>query len=56
MGDESLLGITALIAGEKDPRNLMIIFSMLRVFMIEWDISNHAEILFDSVRQKKPSL
>ena len=49
MGDDSLLGIMTLVAGEKDPRNLMIIFSMLRVIMIEWDISNHAEMLFDAV-------
>ena len=49
MGDESLLGITTLVAGEKDPRNLMIIFSMLRVIMIEWNIESHAEMLFDAV-------
>lgn len=49
MGDESLLGFTNLVSGEKDPRNLMLVFSMCRVFMLEWDISNHAEILFDSV-------
>ena len=49
MGDDSLLGFTTLVAGEKDPRNLMIIFSMLRVFMIEWNIEGHAEMLFDAV-------
>lgn len=49
MGDDFLLGITTLVAGEKDPRNLMIIFSMLRAIMIEWDISGHAEMLFDGV-------
>ncbi len=49
MKDESLVGITNLVAGEKDPRNLMLIFSMLRVFMVEWDISNHAQTMFDSV-------
>jgi DNA repair/transcription protein MET18/MMS19 len=49
MGDDSLLGIVTLISGEKDPRNLMIMFSMLRVIMIEWDISSHAEMLFDAV-------
>lgn len=27
----------------------MIVFSMLRVIMIEWDISNHAEMLYDAV-------
>jgi DNA repair/transcription protein MET18/MMS19 len=49
MGDDSLLGIMTLVGGEKDPRNLMIIFSMLRAIMIEWDISSHAEMLFDGV-------
>jgi DNA repair/transcription protein MET18/MMS19 len=49
MADESLVGITDLTSGEKDPRNLMLIFSMVRVMMLEWDISNHAQTLFDSV-------
>ena len=49
MKDESLVGITDLIAGEKDPRNLMLIFSMVRVLMVEWDIENHAQTMFDSV-------
>lgn len=49
MGDESLIGITDLVSGEKDPRNLMIIFSMLRAIMVEWDITNYAETMFDSV-------
>ena len=49
MGEESLVGITTVVAGEKDPRNLMLIFSMLRVIMLEWDISSHAETMFDSV-------
>ncbi|KAL9123020.1 MAG: hypothetical protein Q9187_000434 [Circinaria calcarea] len=49
LGDESLVGITDLVSGEKDPRNLMIVFSILRVVMIEWDVASHAETLFDSV-------
>ncbi|KAK6380376.1 hypothetical protein LTS17_005566 [Exophiala oligosperma] len=49
MGEESLTGIVELVAGEKDPRNLMLIFSMLRVLMMEWDITNHVEVMFDSV-------
>ncbi|PYI25720.1 DNA repair/transcription protein [Aspergillus indologenus CBS 114.80] len=48
MGDESLVGIVDLVTGEKDPRNLMMVFSILKVVMVEWDISNHAELLFDS--------
>lgn len=49
MGDKSLLGTLQVFSGEKDPRNLMLIFSMIRVLMIEWDISNHVETAFDSV-------
>ena len=44
MGNESLVGITDLVSGEKDPRNLMIIFSILKVVMVEWDVSGHAEV------------
>ena len=44
MGAESLVGITDLVSGEKDPRNLMIIFSVLKVVMVEWDIVGHAEV------------
>ncbi|KAJ9254166.1 hypothetical protein DTO207G8_3743 [Paecilomyces variotii] len=49
MGDESLVGIVDLMTGEKDPRNLMLAFSILKVVMVEWDIKNHIETLFDSV-------
>jgi len=35
--------------GEKDPRNLMIIFSLLQVPMTEWDIRANAQDLFESV-------
>lgn len=44
MGDESLVGVVDLMTGEKDPRNLMIVFSNLKVVMMEWDITNHAEV------------
>ncbi|KAI9652551.1 MAG: hypothetical protein M1829_001511 [Trizodia sp. TS-e1964] len=36
-------------AGEKDPRNLMIIFSILKVVMVEWDITKDKVALFDAV-------
>ena len=49
MHGESLVGITDLVSGEKDPRNLMIVFSILKVIMVEWDIVGHAEALFDAV-------
>lgn len=44
MGDESLVGIVDLMTGEKDPRNLMVVFSILKVVMVEWDVTNHAEV------------
>lgn len=49
LGDESLTAIVDLVAGEKDPRNLMVVFSILHAVMVEWDASNHAEALFESV-------
>lgn len=30
--------------GEKDPRNLMIVFSVLLVPMVEWDVSADAQV------------
>lgn len=44
MGDESLVGIVDLMTGEKDPRNLMVVFSILKVVMVEWDVTSHAEV------------
>ena len=44
LGDESIIGITDLFSGEKDPRNLMVIFSVLKVVIVEWEISGHAEV------------
>ncbi|KAF2648340.1 ARM repeat-containing protein [Lophiostoma macrostomum CBS 122681] len=35
--------------GEKDPRNLMVVFSILRVPMTEWSIGADAQELFDAV-------
>ncbi|MCJ1313855.1 hypothetical protein MMC25_007535 [Agyrium rufum] len=49
LGDESLVGIVDLVSSEKDPRNLMMVFSALKVIMVEWNISKHAETLFDAV-------
>lgn len=44
MGEASLVGIVDLMTGEKDPRNLMVVFSILKVVMMEWDITNHVEV------------
>lgn len=44
MGDRFLSSYIALADGEKDPRNLMIAFSIARVLAIEFDISNKFEV------------
>lgn len=46
LGNPAIVGITDLVSGEKDPRNLMVIFSILKVVMTEWDISGHTEVRF----------
>lgn len=50
LGDQAVVGITGLVGGEKDPRNLMVIFSILKVVMTEWDMSGHAEACIRYVR------
>lgn len=44
MGEISLVGAVDIMTGEKDPRNLMVVFSILKVVMVEWDIENHVEV------------
>ncbi|TDL24084.1 ARM repeat-containing protein [Rickenella mellea] len=47
MGDSFLRGYITLADGEKDPRNLLLAFSIARVIAIEFDITNHVDSLFD---------
>jgi hypothetical protein len=42
--------------GEKDPRNLMIVFSILQVAMVEWDVSADASVLAQQLLLCKASL
>ena len=44
LGSESLAGILGVISGEKDPRNLMVVFSVVRVVIFEWDVRAYAEV------------
>ena len=44
MGGDFVTGFRGLVDGEKDPRNLMLIFQMDRVVCIEFDISKHVEV------------
>ena len=44
LGSEALVGITDFVGGERDPRNLMIVFSILHILISEWDISQNADV------------
>jgi DNA repair/transcription protein MET18/MMS19 len=44
MGDDFLRGYIELAEGEKDPRNLMLAFSIARVILIEFDFSNFVDV------------
>ncbi|KAF2214828.1 hypothetical protein CERZMDRAFT_36364 [Cercospora zeae-maydis SCOH1-5] len=46
---EFMSGFLSYFEGEKDPRNLMIVFSFLQVPMAEWDIHAYAHDMFDAV-------
>ncbi|KAM0786372.1 hypothetical protein ACM66B_001840 [Microbotryomycetes sp. NB124-2] len=47
MGKEFISGYCALAEGEKDPRNLMLSFNMVHVILLEFDIAQNVEDLFD---------
>lgn len=44
LGDAAVRGYIRLAEGEKDPRNLMIAFSVLRVLLIEFDVTASVEV------------
>ena len=44
MGKEFLTGYLGIADGEKDPRNLLLAFSIGRVVLIEFDTSSHVEV------------
>jgi len=46
MGTKFLDGYVALCEGEKDPRNLVLVFAMDRVILIEFDISERVQVCF----------
>lgn len=39
-----MTGLVELVGGEKDPRNLMIVFSVVKVVLVEFDIVPHVEV------------
>lgn len=44
MGGKFVTGLVDLVGGEKDPRNLMIVFSVVKVVLVEFDIVAHVEV------------
>jgi DNA repair/transcription protein MET18/MMS19 len=46
IGDKFITGLADIIGGEKDPRNLMIVFSIMKVILVEFDIVRHTEVRF----------
>lgn len=44
MGADFLNSYTKMVDGEKDPRNLMLLFAMDRVILLEFDISQMVEV------------
>ncbi|GAA6018123.1 hypothetical protein JCM8202_000190 [Rhodotorula sphaerocarpa] len=47
LGSDFIGGYCSLVEGEKDPRNLMISFSLVRVILLEFDVAKNIEDLFD---------
>lgn len=45
VGPEFLTGYTKMVDGEKDPRNLMLLFSMDRVILLEFDVKDRIEVI-----------
>ena len=44
MGKDFLTGYLNIADGEKDPRNLLLAFSIDRVLLIEFDVSSRVEV------------
>lgn len=44
MGSDFINSFTKMVDGEKDPRNLMLLFSMDKVILLEFDIKPHIEV------------
>jgi len=48
-GGDFITGMLSLAELEKDPRNLMVYFSILLVILTEWNIKNHEKELWEAV-------
>ncbi|TFK39917.1 Dos2-interacting transcription regulator of RNA-Pol-II-domain-containing protein [Crucibulum laeve] len=49
LGKDFINGYINLAEGEKDPRNLVVAFAIARVILIEFDISEHVESMFNII-------
>ncbi|WWC93066.1 uncharacterized protein L201_008031 [Kwoniella dendrophila CBS 6074] len=47
MGTSFINSYTKMVDGEKDPRNLMLLFSIDRVILLEFEVKDHIEDFFD---------
>ncbi|KAI8996433.1 ARM repeat-containing protein [Trametes punicea] len=47
LGDEFIQGYISIAEGEKDPRNLLLVFAIDRVLLIEFDVQKHIEDFFN---------
>lgn len=46
MGSAFVASYVQLVEGEKDPRNLLVSFSIIRVLLIEFDVTSQIEVRF----------
>jgi DNA repair/transcription protein MET18/MMS19 len=52
MGARFVNGYAGLAEGEKDPRNLVISFAIVRVILIEFEVSSQIEVRYHFVRSR----
>ncbi|RUS23468.1 Dos2-interacting transcription regulator of RNA-Pol-II-domain-containing protein [Endogone sp. FLAS-F59071] len=45
LGDDFTFGFTQILDGEKDPRNLLLAFELIKTIVHEFDISRHTEVI-----------
>jgi DNA repair/transcription protein MET18/MMS19 len=48
MGSDFLNSFTKMVDGEKDPRNLMLLFSLEKVILLEFDVKEHIEVSYSN--------
>ena len=55
MAQEFVKGYCDLVEGEKDPRNLMVSFSLIRIICIEFPIDENLEVRVSSLKRHSSS-